>query len=157
MSEQDLLTRWHRRLRFLKDIHFQAADRFRRSHHLTGIPLVILAALANAGIWAVLNDMSVLAENTLKLLLAILGAIITVLSAVQAFLSFDKRSEMHKQAAMKYSALSGDVDLLLNQSDEYTTDDLARIKDKWGMITENAPLLPRKDANDREQSPPVRC
>ena len=149
MSEAELLTTWLDRLKDLKNMHFQAADTLRRCHYLTGIPLVVIAALANAGIWAVVIDMSFLPENRVKLLLAIFGTVITVLSAVQAFLGFDKRSEMHKNAAMKYSALSGDVDLLLNQADSYKTEDLARIKDKWGMITENAPLLPGRKAKNR--------
>ena len=151
MSEEDLLTIWLKRLKDLKNIHFQAAETLRRYHNFTGIPLVVLAALANAGIWAVVVDMSFMPENSVKLIIAVLGSIITVLSAVLAFLGFDKRSEMPKNAAMKYSALSGDVDLLLNQADGYRTEDLSRIKEKWGMITENAPLLPRRKALDANQ------
>ena len=145
MAEKQLLHGWWSRLKDLKDIHFEASASYSKYHHLTGIPLVILAALANAGIWAVIIDMKFMDENITKLILAVIGTFITVLSAVQAFLSFDKKSEMHKNAAMKYSSLSGDVDLLLHKDGGFKTEDLQAIKDKWGMITENSPLLPKRD------------
>ena len=152
MSENEMLNGWFYRLRDLKDIHFEASATYSKYHHCTGIPLVILAALANAGIWSVATDMQILDENIIKLVLAIIGTIITVLSAVQAFLSFDKKSEMHKNAAMKYSSLGGDVDLLLHKEGGFTSEEVQAIKDKWGVITENSPLLPRKHTNKKQSA-----
>ena len=147
MSE-DLLKRWWKRLQDLKNLHFQASNKLRTYHHRSGIPLVIFAALANAGLWAVLLDLIPSWELIFKLVLAVLGTIITVLSAIQAFLGFEKRSELHKYAATKYSSLSGEIDLLLNRSEGFKTDDLTRITDKWNLITENAPLLPKNISKD---------
>ena len=150
---QDMLTEWWNRLQYLKDCHFRASNGYRFKHFCSGIPLVILAALANAGLWAILTDIDASREVFIKLFLAILGTIITVLSAVQAFLGFDKRSETHKNAATRYSALSGEIDLLLHHPEEYKTEDLKLIMDKWGLITESAPLLPRKMAKANKRKP----
>lgn len=148
-----MLTEWWNRLQYLKNCHFKASNGYRFKHFCTGIPLVIFAALSNAVLWAVLIDIDASLENSIKLFLAVLGAIITVLSAVQAFLGFDKRSEMHKNAATKYSALSGEIDFFLNHHDEYTPKDLNFIMDKWGLITDSAPLLPRKMAKENKMKP----
>ena len=78
MSENEMLNGWYNRLRDLKDIHFEASATYSKYHHCTGIPLVILAALANAGIWSVATDMHILDENIIKLILAFIGTIITV-------------------------------------------------------------------------------
>ncbi len=148
-----MLTEWWNRLQYLKNCHFQASNGYRLKHFWSGIPLVILAALANAGLWAVLIDIDASRKDSINLLIAILGTIITVLSAVQAFLGFDKRSEMHKNAATKYSALSGEIDFFLHNPEEYSARDLKLIMDKWGLITESAPLLPRKMAKANKIKP----
>jgi hypothetical protein len=150
---KDMLTGWWNRLQYLKNCHFKASNRYRVIHLWTGTPLVMFAALANAGLWAVLTDIFASSENLVKLGLAGLGTIITILSAVQAFLGFDKRSEMHKNAATRYSALSGEIDLFLNYPEKSKAEDFKLIMEKWGLITESAPLLPKKMATPNKMKP----
>lgn len=145
MSNRNLPIEWAGYLRDLKNRHFKASYEYGKFHRYTGIPLVILAALANAGIWGVLLEVSTNYEFLIKLTLAVIGTIITVLSAVQAFLSFDKRSEMHKNAAMKYSSLGADLEIIISSEQKVTDDRLNEIKEKWNVITENAPVLPERN------------
>lgn len=144
MINKELPNEWAGYLRDLKNRHFQASAKFGRFHRYTGIPLVILAAIANAGIWGLVTDIQPSYKTTVELSLAVIATVITVLSAVQAFLSFDKRSEMHKNAAMKYSSLGADLEIAVNSSEEITDERLKEIKDKWNIITENAPVLPER-------------
>ena len=146
MSIKQLVEDWSGYLRELKNRPFEASAHFSKYHRRTGIPLVALAALANTGLWAILTDINPNIEIWIKVLLALLGTVITVLSAVQAFLGFDKRSEMHKAAADKYSALGADVEILLNSEQEPKDTELREIKDKWSVITENAPVLPEDNS-----------
>ena len=59
---------------------------------------------------------------------------------------------MHKNAAMKYSSLGGDVDLLLHKEGGFASEGVHAIKDKWGVITENSPLLPQKNTNKKQSA-----
>ncbi|MHC4565399.1 MAG: SLATT domain-containing protein, partial [Planctomycetota bacterium] len=141
MDNKELADKWVKTLRHLKNLHFQESAKLGKFHRSKGIPLVVLAAISNAGIWAVVIKINSAYETSVNLVAAIIGTIITVLAAVQAFLSFDKRSEMHKNAAMKYSSLDADLEILLHRNQDISDEDMQAIKDKWSVITENAPVL----------------
>ena len=147
MINKQLMEEWAGHLRDLKNRHFRAAADFGKFHRYTGIPLVILAATANAGIWSIVAGLQPGYKTPVELLLGTIATVVTVLSAVQAFLSFDKRSEMHKNAAMKYSSLGADLEILINSSEKVSETTLREIKDKWNVITENAPVLPERSSD----------
>lgn len=141
----------YNRLQYLKDCHFEASSKCHFWHLLTAFPLVGFAALANAGIWATIIQINEAYKNTVNIVVAILGAIVMVYSAIQAFLGLDKKSEEHKNAATRYSRLSGDVDRMLEQPENLRIEDLEIIFEKWSLITESAPLLPKKMAKRNPQ------
>lgn len=142
-NNKELAEKWKFYLWQLKNLHFQASSNYSSRHNWTGIPLVLLAAIANASIWSVVVDVNFMEEDVSKILLAIIATVITVLSAVQAFLGFDKKSEMHKNAAMKYSSLSADLELMLHSGNSITDEDMKAIKTNWNIVTDNAPVLPK--------------
>ncbi len=142
MSEsKELLHKWDGWLRSHKNNHYEAAKKYTAYHQLTGIPLVVLTAIINAGIWLLLIKEFSDHEFILNLAIATLSLIVSCLAAVQAFSGFDKKSEQHKNAAVKYSALNGKVEILLNRNGDIDEAELAKLSEEWGLITENAPPL----------------
>jgi hypothetical protein len=151
MNKEQLLARWRERAKTVQDAHYDASATLKRFHYLTGLPLVVLSALATSNILAEAGVFPSFIPYS-KLTAAILSLLVTVLAAIQAFMGFEKRSENHYRAGVKYGAMKRAIECCDPAAIEEK--ELAKIRQKWDALTEETPIIPLRiwRANEKKKN-----
>jgi len=141
------LEKWRERSKNIQDCHYDTAATLKLLHYATGMTLVILTAISASNIWAD-AEMFDLFKPYSKLTDSFIALLIAVLSAVQAFLGFEKRSELHSIAGTKYGEIKREIEIT-PPSDE--ADLLPTLYKKWSALTAESPIIPLRIWNKNEK------
>ena len=136
MNKEQLLRHWRDRAKNVQDSHYDASATLKRLHYSTGLPLVVLSALSTS---TLLTDMAAFVPYS-KLITSILTLLVTVLAAIQAFMGFEKRSELHYRAGAKYGALKREIESC--DPETMGDEELTKIRQTWDALTEETPIIP---------------
>jgi hypothetical protein len=139
MDKEQLLNHWKDRAKNVQDAHYDASASLRRLHYFTGLPLVVLSALATSNLLA---EAGIFASFTpySKLTASVLSLLVTVLAAIQAFMGFEKRSALHYRAGAKYGAMKREIECC--DPATIADEELTKIRQKWDALTEETPIIP---------------
>jgi len=139
MEIEEVLKKWRERSKNIQNCHYDAATTLKTGHYATGIPLVILSAIAASNI---LTDAEVLTRFApySKLTSSAIGLLVTVLAAAQAFLGFDKRAELHYKAGVKYGAIKREIEI----TESWDEKKLSELNHQWNSLTEESPIIPMR-------------
>jgi hypothetical protein len=143
MNAIETLEKWKSRAKFIQDSHYQAAAILKRWHWWTGLPLVVVSTISGSNI-LLDGDYSLSVEAIMKVVAGLAGLLVAILAAVQTFMGFDKRSNLHYTAGVKYGVFKRKIEILATKSpkDEDITKFLTEMEDKWNSLTEESPPIP---------------
>ncbi|HIP26458.1 MAG TPA: SLATT domain-containing protein [Flavobacteriaceae bacterium] len=121
--------------------HYLESEKYTKYHYYLGVPLMVLSGVTNVG---VLYQVDFTKIDILMVGLIISTLLVTILSALQTFLNFYQKAELHRSMAVKYGKIKRDIEMLLerdiskNKVDEY----LQSIQNEWNNVAEMAPITP---------------
>jgi hypothetical protein len=83
----------------------------KRNHYRIGIPTVVLSAIVGTTVFATLEkDVHI----GVRVVVAGISLTVAILAALQTFLRFGERAELHRIASAKYESLSNEIRLLMS-------------------------------------------
>lgn len=133
---------WRMRCYKSQTLHHATGRLYSRLHYLIGVLTVTfsasLATLGFVGIGGSLNQ-------TIVILIAILGSISTTLSAIQTFLNYGSRAEEHQRKGFEFGEIGRDIEAILatpyedRKSIEF---EVSEISTKMNVIASDAPTIP---------------
>jgi hypothetical protein len=140
-TEQELIRRWHKRLREMQFSQYDAAKRFRGRTYLLGIPVLVLNIVVGSAFFlSVKSDLG----DVGKLIAGLISLASALLVGLQTFLKFNERSEKHNAAGVNSAILRRKVEQLIAKgSAHHITDaELNAIRQDYDKITKDAPNIP---------------
>jgi hypothetical protein len=137
MAPEDVY-RWRQSVKHIQDCHYEAAASLRWYHYATGIPLVVLSVIAGSNLVSEAKLLEGFGPYV-TLITSALSVMVTVLAAVQTFLEYEKRSELHYKAGAKYGAIKREIELHKNMQDAQW---LTAVSTQWNTLTEESPIIP---------------
>src|SRR5205085_7588957 len=106
----DRLRDWERRAAAAAEVHFQTAEYLSRWNVFLGMPVVALAAIVGTAAFATLSHH---VNVGIRVAAGALSVVAAVLASVQTFLRFGARSEQHRVAAERWSAIRREIEKAL--------------------------------------------
>ena len=106
----DRLRDWERRAAAAAEVHFQTAEYLSRWNVFLGIPVVALSAIVGTATFATLSHH---VNVGIRVAAGALSVVAAVLASVQTFLRFGARSEQHRVAAERWSAIRREIEKAL--------------------------------------------
>jgi hypothetical protein len=91
---------------------FLAGKRSHVMHQTLGIPVVVLTAAVGTTIFATFGTNP---DSRWVIIAGLVSLLAAILAALQTFLGYAQRAERHRAAAVAYSQLKRDLDLLVTQ------------------------------------------
>ncbi len=140
-SPEELLGRWHRRLRESQFSQFHAAEARERAHLLLGVPAIVLSTIVGTSVFA---SLEATIDTRIKIVLGTTSVVAAVLSALQTFLRFPERAEQHRRAGARFGAVRREVETLLAVGQPPSAETLTRLRRRIDRIVEEAPTVPTR-------------
>lgn len=144
MEYSELLEKWYLRASRIQGCHYYAASSYKRKHNLTGLPLVGLAAIAGSNAIVDLIKINPLSKYS-SLILALITLAVAILSAMQVFLSYEKKSLKHYYAGVEVGNIKRKLEILM--ASPLTESNLSKkaeeIRNEWHDITKDSPSIPQ--------------
>jgi conflict system pore-forming effector with SLATT domain len=103
----DRLRDWESRASAAAEVHFQVAEDLSKWNISLGIPVVVLSAIVGTGVFATLTQN---VDAGIRIAAGTISVIAAVLASVQTFLRFGERSERHRHAAERWSAIRREIE-----------------------------------------------
>ena len=144
MDPGSILEKWLARSRRIQNFHYDAAARFLRLHYRTGGALVVLTVIQGstlidevAAVYARLTPYS-------SVITTLIALAVSVLAALQAFMSFETRSRLHQLAGVKYGEFKRLIETKIASRipDDSIGPLLEDIGPKWNALVEESPSIP---------------
>lgn len=150
MNERDLASEWYGRVAWVQHGHYVAALDFNRRHWFIGGLTVVLAAAVGTSVFATLAK-----RADLLVLTGALSVVVTLVSALQTFLSYGERADKHRVAGARYGVVGRELELLLARP-QFDSNSLARVKEKLDVLAQECPHIPDAVNKKIERNPPKR-
>lgn len=137
-TTEELLKRWHKRLRELQFSQYEAARILSIWYYAIGIGATIITGFVGSNVFtSIKNELS--ADDKIKLgFLALCG---TLLVALQTFLKLNNRAEKHKTAGAKAAKLRRKIEQLIvgGHLDTLSESTLNNIRTTYDSVSSEAP------------------
>jgi len=144
-STDELLRRWHRRLRVSQTAHYEAAKPLSRANYILGVPVALLSALVGTSVFATLEASP---DTRVKIAIGAASLLAATLSGLQTFLRFDERAEKHRTVAARCGKLVRQIEQIIatssSSSSEVSEEILTSLREAYDKITEDAPKTSSK-------------
>ncbi|MDB5141094.1 MAG: hypothetical protein JWR12_3010 [Mucilaginibacter sp.] len=140
-TNQELIARWHKRLREIQFSQYDAAKRFRNRTYWLGIPILVINIVVGSAIFTSFKgDLGVDG----KLLAGFTSLATALLVGFQTFLKFNERSEKHNATAISAASLRRKTEQLLAKGSVHTITDaeITKIREEYDRLTHSAPRVP---------------
>lgn len=108
-----LLKDWRQRMAAASEAHYKIASSLRRKSLRLGLPVVILTSIVGTSLFATLADPEAGIPLEFKITVGSISVAAAILAALQTFLRFGERAEMHVVAADSYAVVRRDIEELL--------------------------------------------
>lgn len=142
-NTEQLLSRWHRRLREVQFSHYEAAKPLSRANYWLGVPVVVLCTFVGTAVFATLEKQ---VDVRLQILAGSLSVAAAVLSSLQTFLRLPERAEKHRTVAARAGGLRREIEQLLATQPvkAIAEEKLDRLREEIDTIAEDAPEVSAK-------------
>lgn len=150
-NAEELLRGWLLHAHKGRDRHDVAARRYEGRRSAFGFPTIALSALVGTAVFASLGRQVALWA---QVVVGVLSAAATVLSALQTFFDYSGRAERHRTAGAKYKAIIRELEELLAQAKSSTIRDhasLDALRQQLDALEQDAPVVPPADYNEVER------
>jgi hypothetical protein len=111
-----LLRDWNDRAAASAETHYAIAGRLGSYNVLLGVPVVILTTFVGTSVFATLQHN---VATVLRVIVGFVSVVAAVLASLQTFLRFSERSEKHRAAAEKWSAVRREIAEMLALHPDY--------------------------------------
>jgi hypothetical protein len=125
--------------------HHNESQLLTRLHYSVGIPSVILSTVGSSALLASIGSQF---SSTGKIIIATIGLIAAVLTALQTFLNASKRSEQHRIAAARLGSARRSIESFTRRppaSEKEWNERMTEIENLLNKISEEAPPVRIKD------------
>lgn len=103
---QNIIDSWEQKIDTNQKAQYSEARKLNYWHYTIGLPATILSAIAGATL------LSQSTNPTLQIVVGVTGVVAAILTGVQTFYSFAKRSEESKATATQLGGLRRDIEIL---------------------------------------------
>ena len=142
-TESELVLAWIRRAREAQFAHYEHADALSRRERWLGLPVILITAIVGTSVFASVSAQTVSTEA--KLAVGLLSVLAAVLSSLQTFFKFAERSEKHRTAAVRFSAIRRRLEMLYAQNrTTYDKDYLDTLRESLDALAQESPNVPAK-------------
>ena len=137
-SVEELLKRWHKRLRELQFSQYEAARYLKIWHYAIGISAVLISGFVSSQVFTSLKDQL---SPDFKVFLGLFTLLGTLLTALQTFLKLMDRSEKHKLAGAKAANLRRRIEQLIVSGDlnNISQTTLDGIREAYDVVSSESP------------------
>lgn len=139
-TKQELLERWHKRLRETQSSHYEAAKPLGSMNLKLGIPVVVLTTFVGTSVFATLQKD---VDLYVKLLVGFISVAAAVLASLQTFLRFSEKAETHRTTGAKAGSVRREVEQLLASGNIEAIPDerINRLREQIDEIANLAPSV----------------
>jgi peptidoglycan hydrolase CwlO-like protein len=138
-SVDELLKRWHKRLRESQFAHYESAKMLSRANLGLGIPVVIFSTLVGTSVFATIQSNPNL---LIQITLGLLSMVAAVLASLQTFFRYSERAEKHRGVGARYGAIRREIEqVIANPQTEYSNakETLDSLRTKIDSLADEAP------------------
>ena len=121
---------------------------FSRRHWFLGGFTVVLAAAVGTSVFATLTK-----QANLLVLTGALSVLVTIISALQTFLSYGERADKHRGAGARYGVVGRELELILAKP-QFDSTALARVKERLDALAQECPHIPDAVNKRVKRNPP---
>ena len=146
MDSRGLLNQRVKSYEIKRAAHARTFDSQDRKGRTLGLAVVILTTVVGTSVFTSLNNDPSLAATLTVAILSILAA---VAAATKEYMSYDKRSVEHRQAAADFGRLRNDAQEML-ASGKITAESVKTLGDAAESLDEREPALPKKAYQEAE-------
>ncbi|OLY91198.1 hypothetical protein SAMN05444008_11272 [Cnuella takakiae] len=142
-TKDELLRRWHKRLRETQSSHYEAAKPLGSLNYKLGVPVVILTTFVGTSVFATLSkDVNIY----FKIATGLISVAAAVLSSIQTFLRFNERAELHRSTAAQAGSIRRLVEEIIASGnlDDLSREEISKIRERIDKLSENAPSIKAK-------------
>lgn len=142
-SPDEIVAKWLARSSRIQTLHYGAAARLMRWHRWTGGFLVVLSVVEGSTLLITLTKTTKLLPHEM-VITGVIGLLVAVLAAMQAFMSFETRSRLHYSAGVKYGAIKRTIEATISTdpSGKNAAADLQKLGPEWDALTEESEPIP---------------
>lgn len=111
-----MLADWQDSAAMLAHAHYRASVALRHSHYNLGLPTVVASAIVGTAVVSSMNTSSAdagISHTVVQLVVGALSLTASVLAALQTFLRFSERAEMHRRAASEHEGIAREAEVAL--------------------------------------------
>lgn len=134
-----LIHEWRRDMKLIFGAHYASAVEAQQQNLRLGVPVVVLSAIVGTSVFAALgSDPSLLAKITV----GCVSILVAVLAALQTFMRYAERAEMHREAGAKFAALHKEIDQLLvcpPKDDDELSRWMTSFRERWDKLSLESP------------------
>lgn len=137
---REVLEYWEGTTLDIVDAHFESSVMFGRYHTVFGLVLVFSSSLLTI---LVSNNELIATHPVLDSVKIALSFVVPILSAMLAFLGFQKKSILHHGAAASFASINRNIQIIRKSdgSDIEIEKQIIHIKEVWDQSTRDAPAL----------------
>jgi len=151
---QDMITDWQARISLNQKAHWVCLDRLEKMHFVIGLSTIILSTLAGTTLLVGTGDAMV------RVAAGSVGLLAAVLSGIQTFYNYARRSGMHRAASTQLSQLKQQIEALDKLPPRYLktqTEILLHIDERLMRIEETSPAMDKvmREIRGKSQSSDV--
>ena len=151
---QDMITDWQARIDLNQKAHWVCLERLDKMHFVIGLSAIILSTLAGAALLIGTED------QVVRVTAGSIGVLAAVLSGIQTFYNYARRSGMHRAASTQLSQLKQQIEALEKLPPRYLktqTEILLHVDERLMRIEETAPAMDRimREIRGKSQSSDV--
>ena len=136
-----IYTRWLKSARTRHIAHIKTNAYLVKMNYIIGIFSIIITAVAGSSVFAGVNT----DNEALYYIALVLGILITIITAIQTFLSLSKRAEQHHRISVKYGDVRLDIEKILQDFQD------GLIPDKQALSDAMDEINTRLEAIDQER------
>ena len=139
-KKMELIHDWHRRSQESSFAHYDAANILSKYHFYIGVPAVGFSAIIGTTIFANF-------QNTLNLYIQIAAGFFSIITclliALQTFMKFDERANMHRSAGAAYGSIRRELQQIIYSADEslLSNEYLSIIREKFDRLSKESPHI----------------
>jgi len=138
-----IMEKWVKRSNLIQNLHYDSAATMMRWHRWTGSVLVVLSLIEGSTLLKTLTSATKPALYG-TIAIGVIGLVVAILAAMQAFLSFEARSRLHYIAGVKYGAIKRKLEVRFTADPDCkdAATFLEELAPEWDALTEESEPIP---------------
>lgn len=141
-EQKKLFDIWKSDLQLITWSHYEAASKMDAKNYILGVFVIALTAIVGTSVFATLAEEP---HFWAKIIVGLISLLATILSAMQTFLRFSERAQIHRKSGAKFGSLLAEIE----QINAFSFEDNKKIKEwcsefrkRWDHLGLESPTVP---------------